>query len=69
MLSFSDWKDLFSQTNLISVEHKDLPCKKRQKLQAAREMLEDEDLTEKPEVRVPSSLLNYITLIKKVYTN
>jgi hypothetical protein len=60
---------LLSQTNLISVEHKDLPCKKHQKLQAAREMLEDKDLTEKPEVRVPSSLLNYITLIKKVYTN
>lgn len=41
----------------ISLGQKILPRKKRRKLQAAREMLEDEDQIEKSEVRFSASIL------------
>ncbi|KAG6774737.1 hypothetical protein POTOM_022106 [Populus tomentosa] len=54
VMSAQQAEDLKMKEKRKREREKNLPRKKRRKLQAAREMLDDEDLTEKPEVRVPS---------------
>eukprot|EP00258_Populus_trichocarpa_P034111 XP_024450130.1 DEAD-box ATP-dependent RNA helicase 28 [Populus trichocarpa] len=49
VMSAQQAEDLKMKEKRKREREKDLPCKKRRKLQAGREMLEDEDLTEKPE--------------------
>ncbi|KAJ6920902.1 DEAD-box ATP-dependent RNA helicase 28 isoform X1 [Populus alba x Populus x berolinensis] len=64
VMSAQQAEDLKMKEKRKREREKNLPRKKRRKLQAAREMLDDEDLTEKPAVRVPSfSVSKYHALL------